>query len=385
MDDAWWGPSIPLPRRPVLLPGRAQPARLRPGQRGGPAVRQRVGPVRRRGARHVRRDTPEDPAHPGLADLRPALPRPLRVRRACRRASRCRAAGTRTAPWSRAGDARGLAGRPASTADALAKTVARFNEFAAAGRDEDFGRGDSAYDRYYGDPRLGPTRTWRRWPSRRSTRSRSCPATWAPRAGCAPTSRPGCCARTARAIEGLYAAGNASASVMGHSYAGAGATIGPAMTFGYLAALDLAAPSPPAQRVQEKKDEGAGGDAGAGGDQDRAVAGDLVDRGAADLADRLGDAVHAVDVGLAELAAVRVERQPAAQLDGAVGDEVPGLAARAEAELLQLHQHVRGEVVVEHGGPHVGRADPGLPPQLPGRPRPSPAGRSARRGSSWSS
>ena len=42
-------------------------------------------------------------------------------------------------------------------------------------------------------------------------------------------------------IEGLYAAGNTSAPVMGHTYAGPGATIGPALVFGYLAALDIAA------------------------------------------------------------------------------------------------------------------------------------------------
>jgi 3-oxosteroid 1-dehydrogenase len=43
-----------------------------------------------------------------------------------------------------------------------------------------------------------------------------------------------------RPIEGLYATGNASAAVMGHDYAGAGATIGPAMVFGYIAARDAA-------------------------------------------------------------------------------------------------------------------------------------------------
>lgn len=41
-------------------------------------------------------------------------------------------------------------------------------------------------------------------------------------------------------IDGLYATGNVSSAVMGNTYAGAGATIGPAVTFGYIAANDIA-------------------------------------------------------------------------------------------------------------------------------------------------
>ena len=64
----------------------------------------------------------------------------------------------------------------------LQATVEKFNGFARAGVDGDFGRGNSAYDRYYGDPLVHPNPTSEHSRRARSPRSRSSWATWAPKA-----------------------------------------------------------------------------------------------------------------------------------------------------------------------------------------------------------
>ncbi|OBC00999.1 3-ketosteroid-delta-1-dehydrogenase [Mycobacterium sp. 852013-50091_SCH5140682] len=121
----------------------------------------------------------------------------------------------------------------------LRATAERFNQLAQAGHDDDFNRGDSAYDNYYGDPTLPNP----------NLRPLGKPPYYAFQIilGDLGTSGGLCTdehARVLRAdgtvIEGLYAVGNVSAAVMGRSYAGAGATIGPAMTFGYVAARHAA-------------------------------------------------------------------------------------------------------------------------------------------------
>jgi succinate dehydrogenase/fumarate reductase flavoprotein subunit len=120
----------------------------------------------------------------------------------------------------------------------LRATADRFNELARNGHDDDFSRGDSVYDNYYGDPTLPNPNLH--------------PLGKAPYyafqiilgdLGTSGGLRTDEFARVLRTddstVKGLYAVGNTSAAVMGRSYAGAGATIGPAMTFGYVAAKHI--------------------------------------------------------------------------------------------------------------------------------------------------
>jgi 3-oxosteroid 1-dehydrogenase len=140
----------------------------------------------------------------------------------------------------RSGTLAGLADKIGVPADALAETVARFNGFARGGVDEDFHRGESAYDKYYSDPTVEPNPSLHSIDQAPFYAVKIVPGDLGTKGGLVTDSRARVLRPDGSAIPGLYAAGNTSAAVMGHTYAGPGATIGPAMTFGYLAALDLA-------------------------------------------------------------------------------------------------------------------------------------------------
>ncbi|MEZ0355106.1 FAD-binding protein [Mycobacterium sp. SA01] len=120
-------------------------------------------------------------------------------------------------------------------ADELQRTAARFNELARKGHDDDFNRGDSAYDNYYGDPTL-PNPNLAPLGKAPYLAFQIILGDLGTSGGLLTDEHARVLREDGSVIGGLYATGNASAAVMGRSYAGAGATIGPAMTFGYVAA-----------------------------------------------------------------------------------------------------------------------------------------------------
>ncbi|MCV7068395.1 3-oxosteroid 1-dehydrogenase [Mycolicibacterium farcinogenes] len=133
-----------------------------------------------------------------------------------------------------------LAAKTGLPADAFAATIDRFNGFARSGTDEDFHRGESAYDRYYGDPTNKPNPNLGEIKHGPFYAAKMVPGDLGTKGNIRTDVKGRALRDDNSVIEGLYAAGNVSSPVMGHTYPGPGGTIGPAMTFGYLAALDIA-------------------------------------------------------------------------------------------------------------------------------------------------
>jgi 3-oxosteroid 1-dehydrogenase len=240
MDDAWWGPAIPLPGGPYFcLAERSLPGCVLVNGAGRRFVNEAAPYVDAVHAMYEA-NTAENPHIPAwlifdqryrdtyvFAGRPPRRPLPRRWYAAD--------------AVFRAPDLAGLGAAIGVPPGSLAETVARFNEFARSGRDEDFRRGESAYDRYYGDPRCRPNPNLAPLAKAPFYAVKIVPGDLGTKGGLRTDARARVLREDGSVIPGLYAAGNASASVMGHSYAGPGATIGPAMTFGYIAALDLTA------------------------------------------------------------------------------------------------------------------------------------------------
>jgi 3-oxosteroid 1-dehydrogenase len=121
----------------------------------------------------------------------------------------------------------------------LSATISRFNAYAAKGEDPDFQRGEATYDKMYGDPSVTPNPCLRPISNGPFYAMPIYPGEIGTNGGLKTDENAQVIGTNGKAISGLYAIGNNAASAMGESYPGAGVTIGPAMTFGYIAARHM--------------------------------------------------------------------------------------------------------------------------------------------------
>ncbi|OBB90153.1 3-ketosteroid-delta-1-dehydrogenase [Mycobacterium sp. 852002-40037_SCH5390672] len=140
----------------------------------------------------------------------------------------------------RAATMSGLAREIDLDADELAHTIQRFNRFAAKGLDPDFGRGQSAYNDCLGDPGYRPNAAIGPLDTAPYYATRVLPADVGTCGGVITNEHAQVLDERDRVIEGLYATGNTTATVMGRTYPGAGASIASSMVFGYVAARHAA-------------------------------------------------------------------------------------------------------------------------------------------------
>lgn len=138
--------------------------------------------------------------------------------------------------WHTADTLEELADKIGVPAAALVETVERFNKFVEAGSDDDFGRGDEAYDRSFSEGE-SPLVTIDQGPFHAARFGISDLGT---KGGLRTDTKARVLNANGEIIRGLYAAGNTMAAVSGYVYPGGGNPIGESVLFSHLAALDMA-------------------------------------------------------------------------------------------------------------------------------------------------
>ncbi|KJC48834.1 FAD-dependent oxidoreductase [Bradyrhizobium sp. LTSP857] len=133
-----------------------------------------------------------------------------------------------------------LAAKAGIDTNAFTETVKQFNATAPLGHDAAFGKGSKAYNRYQGDAMHGPNPCIAPLENGPFYAIKMVIGDLGTYAGIVTDENARALDAERRVISGLYAAGNDMASIMGGNYPGAGITLGPALTFGYIAGRHLA-------------------------------------------------------------------------------------------------------------------------------------------------
>ena len=243
MDDAWWGPTVVVPGEDfgrMMIVEKSLPGCVFVDQKGMRFTNEAapyVDVVNNMYKRHnqgaecipaymifgatYRKKYPVGPVFPGESQPNAFVPKAL---------------------WDnyiyKADSIQELAEKMGIDPDGLEQSVRNMNQYAESGKDEEYGKGDNEYDRFYGDEACGypnpclspidaPYYGVRVYAGELGTKG-----------GLMANEKGMVLDTNGNTIKGLYAIGNCSAALMGPTYAGAGSTIGPAMAFGYIAAED---------------------------------------------------------------------------------------------------------------------------------------------------
>ncbi|BBH67232.1 3-oxosteroid 1-dehydrogenase [Actinoplanes sp. OR16] len=223
MDDAWWGASVPMPdgHHQFVLSERSMPYSIVVNQLGERYTNESASYI--------------DFGH-AMLEAEKAVPSWLILDVRHRRRYLFNAFLTGTKKLREAGIVQSadsldeLAAKIGTDPSRLRATVDRFNGFARSGVDEDFGRGRTVYDNYYGDPTVKPNPNLGTIEKGPFTAVQLVPGDLGTKGGLLTDSD-----GAVVGVSGLYAAGNTTASVMGRTYPGPGSTIAPAVVFGYRA------------------------------------------------------------------------------------------------------------------------------------------------------
>ena len=122
----------------------------------------------------------------------------------------------------------------------LVEGVSRFNAAGVQGRDDDFGRGESAHDRYWGDPTNTPNPNLRPLTMAPFHAVEVVPGDFGTCGGIMTDGFARALRNDGSVIDGLYAVGNCAASAFGNTSPHFGATLGQALTFGWVASQHAA-------------------------------------------------------------------------------------------------------------------------------------------------